>query len=84
MVIYQKSSIKCRISQFLGLIIADLYPQTMRRFRELEDLYERYNYKMMDQEELNALVKQLLTDREIFAQFFLYEVARDFLLDEDN
>ena len=54
----------------------------MSKFKELEDLYERYNYKQMDQEDLYALVKQLLTDREILAHFFLNEVAREVLGDK--
>jgi len=51
----------------------------MSRFKELEDLYEQYNYKKMNQEQLYDLVKLLLTDREVFAHFYLYEVARDVL-----
>ena len=53
----------------------------MGRSNEFEDLYERYNYKKMDKDELYDLVRKILTDKEIFAHFYLYEVARDALGD---
>jgi len=51
----------------------------MAKLKDLEALYERYNYKQMDKEELYKLISRLLTDREVFAHFYLYEVARDIL-----
>jgi len=51
----------------------------MKNLKELEELYEKYNYKQMDKEELYDLVKTLLLDRKVFAHFYLYEVARGVL-----
>lgn len=51
----------------------------MNRFDELEALYELYNFKQMDKGELYDLISKLLTDREVFEHFFLYEVAKDVL-----
>jgi len=48
----------------------------MATFDELENLYERYNYKQMDKDELYALIKQLLNERDVFEHFFMYEVMR--------
>jgi len=53
----------------------------MAKLKDLEALYERYNYKQKDKEELYDLINKLLTDREVFAHFYLYEVARDVLND---
>jgi len=51
----------------------------MAKLKDLEALYERYNYKQMDKEELYDLISKLLNDRDIFAHFYLYEVDRDVL-----
>lgn len=48
----------------------------MKSFDELEQLYERYNYKQMDEQELYELIKLLLTDQKVFEHFFMYQVAR--------
>jgi hypothetical protein len=51
----------------------------MKNFDELEQLYERYNYKRMNKQQLYELIKLLLNDRNIFEHFFMYEVTGDVL-----
>lgn len=51
----------------------------MKSFDELEQLYERYNYKQMEKQELYDLIELLLTDKKVFEHFFMYEVARKVL-----
>lgn len=51
----------------------------MKTFDELEQLYERYNYRQMDNQQLYDLIKLLLNDRKVFEHFHMYEVARDVL-----
>ena len=49
----------------------------MKSFDELEELYERYNYRQMDSNELYDLIEQLLADRQVFEHFFMYAVAKE-------
>ena len=51
----------------------------MPSFDELENLYERYNYNQMNQQELRELVRQLCTDREVLMHFMLYETYREMI-----
>jgi hypothetical protein len=52
----------------------------MTTFEELEALYEKYNYKQMDNDELYALIKRLLNEKDVYEHFFMYEVMRRELL----
>ena len=56
----------------------------MDRFKELEELYERYNYKKMSKHELYQLVQTLLTDMEALIHFYWYEVARGVWIRPNN
>lgn len=58
------------------LISRTLFFLTIKSFDELEQLYERYNYKQMDTQELYQLIHLLLTDKSVFEHFFMYEVAK--------
>jgi len=61
-----------------------IYFIMMKDFDELEQLFERYNYRQMDKQQLYELIKMPLFDRKVFEHFFMYEVYRDVMCNEQG
>jgi hypothetical protein len=66
---------KCDIFAFWVLMSMGIYFIMMKDFDELEQLFERYNYRQMDKQQLYELIKMPLFDRKVFEHFFMYKVT---------